>query len=309
MEDGCFKELGARVYVECKTSQILLEHTSIICSLGLLHLLKTDDYVSAPFLMDRIHLYQGFEDPTHFFKPARRSLLVHHILINLDIRSKEDRKEAVLQNRGDEDKPNTCTSCLSFLPCFKHTKNKDDEVLHTMGEALSNLFNCIYIFSPVYCKNGFLELIQMPFMSPRQDTMILCNYGQDISATLLCHQDKTLMLPCYVTKTRHWCYLALSPRQTLVLPCYVTKTTSLVLPCYVTKTRHWCYLSMSPRQDIDVTLLCHQTRLWCYLAMSTKTRHWCYPGLSPRQDISVTLLCHQDKTLMLPCYVTKTTHW
>ncbi|KAK3099349.1 hypothetical protein FSP39_003125 [Pinctada imbricata] len=51
------------------------------------------DFVSAPFLMDRIQLYEGYEDPTHFFRPAVRSLLVHHILINMDIRTKEEKKE------------------------------------------------------------------------------------------------------------------------------------------------------------------------------------------------------------------------
>lgn len=34
------------------------------------------DFVSAPFLMDRIHLYQGYEDPSNFFRPAQRSWLV-----------------------------------------------------------------------------------------------------------------------------------------------------------------------------------------------------------------------------------------
>uniref|UniRef100_K1PX34 Anoctamin n=1 Tax=Magallana gigas TaxID=29159 RepID=K1PX34_MAGGI len=51
------------------------------------------DFVSAPFMMDRINLYEGYEDPTHFFRPAIRSMLVDHILLNIDIRSKDERKD------------------------------------------------------------------------------------------------------------------------------------------------------------------------------------------------------------------------
>ena len=34
------------------------------------------DMVSAPFLMSRIHLYDKYDDPTNFFRPSVRSLLV-----------------------------------------------------------------------------------------------------------------------------------------------------------------------------------------------------------------------------------------
>ncbi|XP_053399972.1 anoctamin-7-like isoform X3 [Mercenaria mercenaria] len=44
------------------------------------------DMVSAPFQMDRIHLYENFNDPTNFFRPSLRSLLVEHMLINIDLR-------------------------------------------------------------------------------------------------------------------------------------------------------------------------------------------------------------------------------
>ncbi|KAL4230701.1 hypothetical protein ACF0H5_011077 [Mactra antiquata] len=51
--------------------------------------LKTDneiDMVSAPFVMERMHLYQDHDDPTNFFRPSIRSLLTEHILINIDLR-------------------------------------------------------------------------------------------------------------------------------------------------------------------------------------------------------------------------------
>ncbi|KAJ8319692.1 hypothetical protein KUTeg_002757 [Tegillarca granosa] len=132
-------------------------------------------------------------------------------------------------------------------------------------------------------------------MPPRQDigVTLLCHQEKTLFVTLLCHQEKTLVLPCYVTKKRHCCYLAMSPRKDTVVSLLCHQDKALVLPCYVTKTRHCCYLAMSPRQPIGVTLLV------------TKTTHWCYLGLSPRQDIVVTMLCHQDKTLVLPCYATK----
>ncbi|XP_063415421.1 anoctamin-3-like isoform X2 [Mytilus trossulus] len=57
-------------------------------------------FVSAPFVMDKIQLYEGYEDPTNFFRSSVRSMLVHHILINLDIRDKSDKERKVLQIRG-----------------------------------------------------------------------------------------------------------------------------------------------------------------------------------------------------------------
>ncbi|XP_048774144.2 anoctamin-4-like isoform X2 [Ostrea edulis] len=81
------------------------------------------DYVSAPFMMDRINLYEGYEDPTHFFRPAIRSMLVDHILINIDIRTKDERKDKGSAKKSIEDRKSKCCSCL---PCFG-TNEKDDE--------------------------------------------------------------------------------------------------------------------------------------------------------------------------------------
>ena len=47
--------------------------------LNLLHIVV--DLVSAPFKMDRIHLYENYEDPTNFFRPSLRSLLVSIIIL------------------------------------------------------------------------------------------------------------------------------------------------------------------------------------------------------------------------------------
>ncbi|XP_074619855.1 anoctamin-7-like [Acropora palmata] len=56
---------------------------------------KTDDevdFVSAPFCVSKSHLYEGINNPDTFFRPALRSLLVHHILTDMDIRDKESRQ-------------------------------------------------------------------------------------------------------------------------------------------------------------------------------------------------------------------------
>ncbi|KAH3830061.1 hypothetical protein DPMN_103298, partial [Dreissena polymorpha] len=45
------------------------------------------DLVSAPFKMEHMNLYDGHDDPTNFFRPALRAILVEHILINIDLRT------------------------------------------------------------------------------------------------------------------------------------------------------------------------------------------------------------------------------
>ncbi|XP_074650547.1 anoctamin-7-like isoform X3 [Tubulanus polymorphus] len=57
---------------------------------------KTDDevdFVSAPFIFDRLHLYEGHEKEDTFFRPSLRSYLTHQILINVDIREKSSISE------------------------------------------------------------------------------------------------------------------------------------------------------------------------------------------------------------------------
>ncbi|XP_062567716.1 anoctamin-4-like [Saccostrea cucullata] len=79
------------------------------------------DYVSAPFMMDKINLYEGYEDPTHFFRPAIRSMLVDHILINIDIRTKDEKKDKAGAKKVKVDSESGFCSCL---PCVG-SKQKD----------------------------------------------------------------------------------------------------------------------------------------------------------------------------------------
>lgn len=46
------------------------------------------DFVSAPFIVSKMHLFEGADDETTFFRNALRNFLVHNILINLDINVK-----------------------------------------------------------------------------------------------------------------------------------------------------------------------------------------------------------------------------
>jgi len=64
------------------------------------------DYVSCAFNMNKIDKYENWEDPTNFFRPSLRSLLVYHILINIDIRN-----QAELEGTDGEEEDETC-SCL-----------------------------------------------------------------------------------------------------------------------------------------------------------------------------------------------------
>ncbi|XP_071481408.1 anoctamin-7-like [Diadema antillarum] len=58
--------------------------------------LKTDDeldFVSAPFCIQKRNVFHGIEEPETFFRSATRSYLVHHILINMDVREAGDSRE------------------------------------------------------------------------------------------------------------------------------------------------------------------------------------------------------------------------
>uniref|UniRef100_A0A2C9M9K5 Anoctamin n=1 Tax=Biomphalaria glabrata TaxID=6526 RepID=A0A2C9M9K5_BIOGL len=85
--------------------------------------LETDgdiaDFVSAPFRMSKIHLFDGHEDPGNFFRPSIRSLLVHHILINIDIAS--DRKDKNKTKNGIDavqQEESRCLELCKSIVCF-----------------------------------------------------------------------------------------------------------------------------------------------------------------------------------------------
>ncbi|XP_069129739.1 anoctamin-7-like isoform X3 [Argopecten irradians] len=109
--------------------------------------LETDDevdFISAPFLMDRIQLYQDFEDPTHFFRPATRSLLVDHILINIDIKKQTENrpsKQAAKPDKENEDPENAKkSSSLCSCCCFGVTGS--DQSSDSSSQRSASIWNC-----------------------------------------------------------------------------------------------------------------------------------------------------------------------
>ncbi|KAK0052977.1 anoctamin-3, partial [Biomphalaria pfeifferi] len=85
--------------------------------------LETDgdiaDFVSAPFRMSKIHLFDGHEDPGNFFRPSIRSLLVHHILINIDIASERKGKNKTKSEiDAVQQEESRCLELCKSIVCF-----------------------------------------------------------------------------------------------------------------------------------------------------------------------------------------------
>ncbi|XP_060078280.1 anoctamin-4-like [Ylistrum balloti] len=117
--------------------------------------LETDDevdFISAPFLMDRIQLYQDFEDPTHFFRPATRSLLVDHILINLDIRKETESKSEKTVSISDADPENAkpSSSFLGLCTCCGSSAKSTD----SSSTQSSSVWDCFF------CCNSNSEILE-----------------------------------------------------------------------------------------------------------------------------------------------------
>ncbi|CAI9732201.1 anoctamin-4-like isoform X2 [Octopus vulgaris] len=80
----------------------------------------TIDYVSAPFIMEKIHWFYCYEDPSQFFRPALRSLLTHLILISLDYRDEKSHSET---DHSEKD-------LRGLLYLLKHEVYQDSFILH-----------------------------------------------------------------------------------------------------------------------------------------------------------------------------------
>ncbi|XP_060551191.1 anoctamin-4-like isoform X4 [Ruditapes philippinarum] len=113
------------------------------------------DYISAPFKMNKIDMFEGYDNPTYFFRPAIRSLLTHHILNNIDVRDRSKQGEKIAEKfQIVQPKPHIhhaqgnatlvyaqlqivedCfTDFCACCPCFpKDSENPDNIVLSKMG--------------------------------------------------------------------------------------------------------------------------------------------------------------------------------
>ncbi|XP_052828220.1 anoctamin-7 [Octopus bimaculoides] len=85
----------------------------------------TVDYVSAPFIMEKIHWFYCYEDPSQFFRPALRSLLTHLILISLDYRDEKSHSE---KDQSEKDQSEKDLRGLLYL--LKHEVYHDSFILH-----------------------------------------------------------------------------------------------------------------------------------------------------------------------------------
>lgn len=79
------------------------------------------DFVTAPFEMDKMYVFKGFENPDTFFRSALRYYLINHMLINIDITDPNDKDTYV------DDDP-MAKKGLPYL-IMKHAF-KDQFVLH-----------------------------------------------------------------------------------------------------------------------------------------------------------------------------------
>ncbi|XP_063415358.1 anoctamin-4-like isoform X1 [Mytilus trossulus] len=89
----------------------------------------TVDYISARFMVERIHLFDNHHDPSNFFRPAVRTLLVDHILINMNIREDVQKDDIMLLDDDVDEEDDWKT----------RTKKKTDTITLAIDKELQKL--------------------------------------------------------------------------------------------------------------------------------------------------------------------------
>lgn len=143
------------------------------------------DFVSAPFVMEKIHWFHCYEDPSQFFRPSLRSLLTHLILISTEYRDEKERSEEgdlqgllyllreevytdsfVLHNDIDEAEQKTAESVKSS----EEKNSSSDSKSETYGDSrysrrvISNAWLIFWKFQPLWkIRNYFGEKIAFYF--------------------------------------------------------------------------------------------------------------------------------------------------
>ncbi|CAG5134636.1 unnamed protein product [Candidula unifasciata] len=128
----CYEAEKVKLEMPLKDCKIPQTESGNIISQLMEKYLSTDtdvaDFVSGPFCVDKIDKFEHHEDPTNFFRPAIRSLLVNHILINLDIRSmKEVQEDMTDSDDNNEDHLCCCPDLFSSSQKSKETLSDLDQ--------------------------------------------------------------------------------------------------------------------------------------------------------------------------------------
>lgn len=116
---------------------------------------KQEDFISTALKVDKIDLFQGYDDADTFFRPSIRSLLTYLILVRIDIGKKEERGSSFLFRKVDKDA--LVKQGLLFMLHKKfysdafpvHDETKDDPIIrHARLKLESDYGSQVHIESP-----------------------------------------------------------------------------------------------------------------------------------------------------------------
>ncbi|XP_048388151.1 anoctamin-6-like isoform X4 [Stegostoma tigrinum] len=152
---------------------------------------KEEDYYSAPYRHDKQDLFKGIDQKATFFRPAVRSLIVHHILNHI---------QTLTDEQDEKGEPNQGTEMHLLL---QSSKEKD---LHNSWNDLLNLWARTYRLQPLWkIRNYFgekvafyfavMELLLLQLILPASIGLVVFMFG--LYRSVLCynaHKDMNSFL-------------------------------------------------------------------------------------------------------------------